>query len=171
MVLKNALIAAGLLLASVAASADSTPITLSFNGVDQWSGSFTALASGANSFTLDLSPLVNWSGINLTALITANFAGQSGYDITSVSFDGNAFTPQVDISVPGSFGVDAWTYQASNLSAGLHSLVVTGNLVGGNVGFTGSLNIQAQPVPEPETYALMLVGLAAIGAFTRRRRA
>ena len=153
--------------ACAAAASAATPITLSPNGGNQWSGSFTAAASGANSFTLDLSSLGGWNQIDLTAVLTANFVGASGYDVTAVSFDGHAFTPVVNVTTP--IGVDYWTFQASNLSAGTHSLVVTGNLVGGSVGFTGSLNVQAQPVPEPESYALMLAGLAVVGAIARRR--
>jgi hypothetical protein len=30
--------------------------------------------------------------------------------------------------------------------------------------------VVAQPVPEPETYALMAAGLAALGVISRRRR-
>ena len=39
-------------------------------------------------------------------------------------------------------------------------------------GATGSpLNAPTAPVPEPQTYALMLAGLAAVGWCTRRRKA
>lgn len=162
-------LAAALLCAAASASA-ATSIALTADGADKWSGSFSAAASGDNSFTLDLSSLAGgWQGIQLNAIITANFTGGSGYDVTGITFDGITFMPLANVSVPGQFGADVWAYQAGNLSAGPHTLVVTGNLVGGSVGFTGSLAIQAQPVPEPESYALMLAGLAAVGFIARRR--
>jgi len=160
---------AGLALACSIASA-TTPITLTFDGVNQWSGSFADLATGANTFSLDLSGLSgSWTSIDLNSVISANFSGGSGYDVTSVTFDGTTYNPVANLTIPGVLGVDAWTYQLSNVTAGMHTLVITGNLIGGNVGFTGSVNIQAQPVPEPESYALMLAGLAVVGAIARRR--
>ncbi|MBI5335585.1 MAG: PEP-CTERM sorting domain-containing protein [Burkholderiales bacterium] len=58
------------------------------------------------------------------------------------------------------------------------SVVISGNVVGtgqvvNGVSTRGSydFSIQAAPVPEPETYALMLGGLGAIGFMLRRRAA
>ena len=165
---KKVVAVAAALLCGAASAA--TPITLTADGANQWSASFSALASGDNTFTLDLSALAaGWTNFELApALVTANFAGNQGYDVTSVTFDGQTFVPLANVSYPGFFGADVWIH-GTGLTAGLHTLVVSGNLVGGNVGFTGSLTVTAQPVPEPESYALMLAGLGAMGFIARRR--
>lgn len=41
----------------------------------------------------------------------------------------------------------------------------------GSFGATGAIGVVTTPVPEPETYALMLAGLGAMGFIARRRRA
>jgi hypothetical protein len=35
---------------------------------------------------------------------------------------------------------------------------------------TGDLNLQVSAIPEPETYALMLAGLGALGFVAKRRK-
>jgi hypothetical protein len=55
------------------------------------------------------------------------------------------------------------------LGAGMYQLVVSGTgVTGGSASYGG--NIVATPVPEPETYALMMAGLAAVGFVAARRR-
>jgi PEP-CTERM motif len=153
------------------AASAATPITLNFDSPTTLSGSFAASATGSNTFLLDLSFLSgSYTNIQMLSSINAGFTGGSGYDVTSVTIDGNPYTPVVNFSSPGFFGADLWVGTAA-LSAAAHTIVVTGNWIGGDVpvGFTGSLSLTAQPVPEPESYALMLAGLAAIGGLVRRR--
>lgn len=56
----------------------------------------------------------------------------------------------------------------TTLPAGLYSLTVSGTGVTGSSASYGG-NIVAVPVPEPETYAMMLAGLVAVGFLARRR--
>lgn len=62
---------------------------------------------------------------------------------------------------------DGFTF--SGLSAGSYSLTFVG-LTTGTLGGSYGGAILAQTIPEPETYALMLAGLAAIGFAALRRR-
>lgn len=56
----------------------------------------------------------------------------------------------------------------TSLPAGMYSLTVKGTgVTGGSASYGG--NIVATPVPEPETYAMMLAGLVAVGFLARRR--
>ena len=60
----------------------------------------------------------------------------------------------------------------AGLGAGSYELAVHGTLMHGFKGNTygGNLVTELAPVPEPETYALMLAGLGAVGFVARRRR-
>lgn len=62
-----------------------------------------------------------------------------------------------------------WKFNFSNLAAGNYTLQF--NLLGGG-NYTGSYSISAvtSPVPEPETYGMMLVGLGLMGMIAFRRQ-
>jgi hypothetical protein len=76
----------------------------------------------------------------------------------------------------------ASSFSFSNLLAGSYQFVVTGDVTGANggflggglVGYTGAFATTAStaiaaPVPEPSTYAMLALGLAAMGWVARRR--
>jgi hypothetical protein len=56
------------------------------------------------------------------------------------------------------------------LTPGNHTIIANGTLTGPSGAYSGTLNIQAVPVPEPATWAMMLVGFAGIGMILRRSR-
>ena len=111
------------------------------------------------NFTLNNSA----DAFGLTLQWDASFTNDIG--ITSVSLSGGSLaSPLVDHS-PGYFSF-------SNLLAGAYQLIVSGDVTrfwfdSGSVGYVGAM--VAAPVPEPETYAMLALGLAIVG-FTAKRR-
>jgi hypothetical protein len=94
-------------------------------------------------------------------------------DVTSVSLSGGNLSGTVtDGSAEG--------FSFSNLLAGTYQLIVSGIVTagdlarydGGSVGYVGVLATNrssvAAPVPEPETYAMLALGLAVVGWAARR---
>ncbi len=86
----------------------------------------------------------------------ANFDGQRSYDWTFVTASGGitGFSPE-------QFSIDTGNF--ANPYSGTFSVVQRGDSL--------AISYQALPVPEPETYALMLAGLALVSAAASRRRA
>jgi hypothetical protein len=67
-----------------------------------------------------------------------------------------------------------WSYSFSNVGTGTYGLLVSGafaepNSVANFVGVTSNV-VAPPPVPEPETYAMLLAGLGALGFMGRRRK-
>lgn len=92
--------------------------------------------------------------------------GATDIDFSSIKLDGFSFD-QIGFD-PKS---EVWELASVLLGSGPHSITVTGNVVGRSQGgsYSGVLNVAA--VPEPATWALMIMGFAGAGAMMRRRRA
>jgi hypothetical protein len=69
--------------------------------------------------------------------------------------------------------VDVWTLSSDSLAAGDYYVLVSGNLVSDtSASFGGAVMLApTAPVPEPETYGMMLAGLGVLGFLARRRKA
>lgn len=65
-------------------------------------------------------------------------------------------------------GPETWTLNPVAIGDGMHTIVVLGTLLGTTGSYSGTLNVQA--VPEPATWAMMLLGFGAIGLSFRSRR-
>ena len=86
-------------------------------------------------------------------------------DFSSITLDGHAF-------MQSSFDPadESWGLTNVVLPAGLHTLSLSGSAGPGASTYTGTLNINSVAVPEPATWALMIMGFGGAGAMLRSRR-
>ncbi|SHN33491.1 PEP-CTERM protein-sorting domain-containing protein [Duganella sacchari] len=67
---------------------------------------------------------------------------------------------------------DSWELSAQGLSTGSYYVQVGGKIIGNGGGSYGSdLTVSIAAVPEPETYAMMGLGLGLLGVVARRKKA
>lgn len=113
------------------------------------------------------------TGMNsLDAIISSiSRTADTGLAITGLSLYNSAGTLVSSGKMLDQGTVDVWTISGNNLASGNYYLQVTGNLVGNTGAAFGGAISMAAPVPEPETYGMMLAGLGVLGFLARRRKA
>jgi hypothetical protein len=100
--------------------------------------------------------IVKYAGWSSPSMQPGQTLGQSGGNFSSSNFGDNGVrSPTLAISMDMFLNADAY------VSIGVDRILMTFNAVPLSV---------ATPVPEPETYAMLLGGLALIGAIARGRR-
>ncbi len=164
-ILASLVAASGFVLAPAAHAAETISITgpsgTFGNDAVQCSADVVTCAF-TNMFTF-----VTPTSLNLVnATISTSALGGNNIDFTSVFLNGMALT----LSPTGTF--EFGSLESSPLMAGaLNTLTVNGRNTG-NSAFSGTLTFANVPaVPEPGTWAMMLLGFGAIGFAMRRRKA
>ena len=117
-----------------------------------------------------------WFGTAATSVIFGNYGG-SGVGLGATADAVNIFDSFGTVMARVDFGVSTAGVSFDN-QAGLNNVTLTQkSVVGVNGAFTsasggeiGSPGTIVTAVPEPETYALMLAGLAVVAVAARRRR-
>ncbi|MEP7101264.1 MAG: FxDxF family PEP-CTERM protein [Burkholderiales bacterium] len=131
---------------------------LALSAAGSYAQSFTSGTSGSFSYLVS-------QGASLTASVTSVLTGGVGFTIGSVLFDSTPFA--FTSTAVGGSTFDQYTFSASSLAAGTYTIFVTGTGTAGSA-YTG--NVVITPVPEPQTYALILAGLVAVGFLGARRK-
>jgi hypothetical protein len=111
------------------------------------------------------------SSISRTADTGLDFSGLSLYRVGGGTGTGGTAGDTLISSGTSlqSGSVDVWTLSSDNLQAGDYYVMVGGNLVSDTSGSFGGA-VMLAPVPEPETYGMMLAGLGVLGFLARRRK-
>ncbi len=155
----KALSAAACLFLSMS-SAMASPVELTKGAGGIYTGYFGAThTSGAFTDVYEFSPTLTFGSFD-TVLPSIGTSAASNIDFTFADFNGHALTLN-------SSGPLESAYLGLTSFNGPLTLTVSG-LSGATASYSGSLNVV--PVPEPESYALMLGGLALLGVVARRRK-
>lgn len=120
----------------------------------------------ADRFTFSVDGTV---GSNLDAIVSSISSNANvGLDITGLALYGadNLLITQGTAVSTGN--IDIWTISSASLAAGDYYLQVSGSLVS-NAAASFAGEVMLAPVPEPETYGMMLAGLGVLGFMARRR--
>lgn len=163
------LASAGLVSHSALAEDISNPlqtITLEDN-----SGFFGALFTGSNAGATFAD---QWSFTTTSAgALTADLVSLSGNEKNGLDITGFSLLDASGVLLGGtqlSTGLtDQWSLNYDNLAAGTYYVQVSGGVMSNAAGKYYA-DIALAPVPEPETYGMMLAGLGLVGFMARRRK-
>ena len=162
-ILKNTFASAALVIASSSAyAADVVDLGELQAGIKTYTNSVAADTTFTNTFNFSLAE-VSTGTFSLNELPLTN-GGVNVLGFSELSFN---LYDSTNTWLAGSVSGGEFTF--ANLTAGNYSIEVAGTTdgVAGGV-YSGAINVAA--VPEPESYALLALGLGVVGAVAARRR-
>lgn len=144
---------------------DPTGAGIYVNGADASDGTSYHEWDGTNfTDTFNFALPSGTVGFNLSSV---SFVALSGLNFTSVTFNGVALTLT---QVPNTFVWNAFTTSPLPVVAGGPQVLVVKGNGGVNASWSGTGAFAPAVVPEPGTWALMIVGFGGAGAMLRSRR-
>ncbi len=169
--MKKFILAASLAATLLAGGSASAAQMISFTPPEA-DGSFTGMFGNMNvdpgaftdTYTFNLPTGV--AGYTISSIFN-NMAATNNIDFTSVAFNGTPF------SIGSTGNVEFRFLQDAHTTAGSQTLVVSG-VSGGNGTYDGTIAFaRLTAVPEPASWAMMMMGFGGLGAMmrTNRRRA
>ncbi|NYE61966.1 hypothetical protein FHW58_003173 [Duganella sp. 1224] len=162
-----------MLAASSAAMATVIPITLTNTTGNIWTaniGNTPALVNNTLtpfSDTFTFLPVATPGSTAYTMLnnITYSFTGLGNIMFSNANLNGNSLSI-TNTTFPG--GSSTMALLTPTLISGPLTLSVNGTSTGGS--YSGNFVVALEPVPEPETYAMMFSGLGILAMLARRRQ-
>ena len=173
-------------LASVAALAAATPAvaapTITYNtaGGDSFTASFSNASPSKNFNDVFMPFTVAVGGILSATLSTIGIlpANDVDFSLAQISGPGGPYPLNITktpLTIGNSTNVDGLEFgliTGQPIGPGTYQLSVSGTAPGprGNGSYAGTISFAAGAVPEPATWALMILGFGAIGFAMRRQR-
>lgn len=146
------------------------PQALNIIGTSAYFGDSFGMNNNGDTFMDQFTFNVTDMPHSLDAIVASiSRTADTGLDITGLGL----YTQGGDLITSGMMGStgaqDVWTISADSLATGSYYLQVSGTLLSDTSGSFGG-SVMLNPVPEPETYGMMLAGLGVVGMVARRRR-
>jgi hypothetical protein len=107
------------------------------------------------------------TGVATADITSITFEIAEAITLTSVTFNDKEFSLSETVDANGK-RTTGYVFDVP-VTTGTQKLVVKGNSNGNNT-YTGNIRIKVSPIPEPATWALMIVGFGMVGSTLRRRR-
>lgn len=131
----------------------------------------TAVGTVQTQYLNNLNPLLGADGTSFvtTSSASAGYAGKIGDKVYS-KFNFVTTGKAGNNSYDNGLAFELTLADASGIAKGTNTAYVDGTAVRAWVATDNTLHLAAMPVPEPESYAMLLAGLGMIGFLARRRK-